>query len=182
MKCTIFSFFAVLALQVSAAAVVDRGVSHQLEARTCSNPTSAIPVYRAFNAQHSDHFYTTNLAEFQTVVNGGTYISEGAPFKIFSTPGFDTVPFYRLYNPELYDHFYTTNAAERDFAVNTLNYVYESVIGHVYPNTNCGGIPLHRLYNVQLSDHVYTTTAQEVEYAKANGWNYEGVAAYIIPA
>jgi len=110
-----------------------------------------------------------------------SYTAERTPGYIFSNKQPSTVPLYRLYSGSGTDHFYTTNAAEKDNAVKNLGYTYEGIPGYVYPDGSCGGLPLYRSYNGRAVDHFYTVSVTEKDNAVGGGWNYEGVACYILP-
>jgi len=105
-----------------------------------SAPTNGeIPVYRYFNAQVSDHFYTTKAEEIGTTSGQGNlgYSSEGVLGYIAATPLPGTIPVHRYYNASTSDHLYTTNANEigathQQGAVGQFGYVYEGVLGYAY--------------------------------------------------
>jgi hypothetical protein len=121
-----------------------------------------VPLYRAWNG--SDHFYTTNQAEYQGL--SGTYAREGIACYVLSNPAPDFVPFYRLYKGSIDDHLYTKNPAERDSAIQhgyssegTQCFVKDS------PSPNDSFIPLYRAYNSGICDHFYTTSLAELAAA-----------------
>lgn len=67
-------------------------------------------VYRLYNPNSGEHFYTTNLTE-QTVLVKAGWRYEGVDW--FAPTNYK-IPIYRLYNPNTGDHFYTGNSVERD--------------------------------------------------------------------
>ncbi|KAF8064069.1 hypothetical protein FPV67DRAFT_1451314 [Lyophyllum atratum] len=182
MKFTL-TFFSALVVQTSALAFAERDTGITLQARTCGDPATAVPLLRAYSAQGSDHFYTTSAADIQNAVDTGTYVAEGVAGKIFATQVLGTVPFYRLHSlAPITDHFYTKDAWERDQAVNDPGYTYEGIVGYVYPDAACGGLPFHRLYHTApAEDHFYTMADWEVTFAEGGGYVYEKISAYIIP-
>ena len=86
---------------------------------------SSVPVYRLYNSQTGDHFYTTSDIEKDSVVRTG-YMYEGIGFYAFDSQVSLSVPVHRLYNSKTGDHFYTTSAIERDSVVRT-GYMYEGI-------------------------------------------------------
>ncbi|KIM36037.1 hypothetical protein M413DRAFT_20660 [Hebeloma cylindrosporum] len=144
----------------------------------------AVPLYRAYSASWTDHFYTTDKAEMDRATTSLTFSAEGITGYIFPTQEPQTVPLYRSFQPTVRDHFYTINKAESDNAVAKLGYSYEGITGYVYPPTGstcAGAAPLYRAYNPTIYDHFYTMSAPERDNAVANlGYSNEGVAAYIL--
>jgi hypothetical protein len=107
----------------------------------------ATALFRLYNLDNGDHFYTTSATERDSVVAGG-YTSEGTACFAFSSadpadPG--RVPFFRLYNPGNGDHFYTTSAEERDNAL-IGGYTNQGIACFVYSSARTGTVPLFRLY------------------------------------
>ncbi|KAG6830308.1 hypothetical protein H0H87_008559 [Tephrocybe sp. NHM501043] len=165
--------------QASARTFGNKLSSSTLQARTCGDPTTTVPLFRAYSAANTDHLYTTNATEIQSVVKAGTYTDEGTVGRIFATQELGTVPFYRFYSIPLTDHFYTTDESEGLDA----GYAFEGIVGYVYPGTVCGGTPFYRLLlPAPKTDHFYTTQGWEVTYAETGGYIFEGVAAYIFLA
>lgn len=116
----------------------------------------------------------------RALTNG--YTAEGVTGYVFLTQQPRTIPLYRLWNGPASDHFYTTSAEERDSAIARLGYISEGTAGFVYLDDACGGYPLYRSFRSSGTDHFYTMSAAERDNAKAGGWAYEGIAAYILPA
>ncbi|SJL11412.1 uncharacterized protein ARMOST_14815 [Armillaria ostoyae] len=157
-------------------ALISLGVVSATE-NTC--PTDmAIPLHRAFNKEHSDHFYTTKA----TVASGWKLEGDAARIYDFQAP--DTVLFYRMYSPTAVDHFYTTDEAQRNNAINNLGFNDEGIAGYIYPSTSqlCGSVPFYRMYQPTTHDHFYTTNAAERDNAiKNGGYQEEHIAGYVLP-
>jgi len=142
-----------------------------------------IPIFRGYNTDVSDHFYTTDLDELK---NAPGYVSEGTTGYIFPNQRPQTVPFYRLYQSSSGDHFYTINQAEMTNALSNLGFVYEGFLGYVYPpsanrtSLRCGAAPLYRLYSGAAGDHFYTMSKAE-RNSVLGAYTDEGVAGYILP-
>ena len=69
-----------------------------------------VPLYRIYNAQTSEHFYTTDRAERDSICSIG-WVYEGVGWMV---PLFSDLPVFRLYNPYAGDHHYTLSVIERD--------------------------------------------------------------------
>ena len=145
------------------------------------DPRIVIPLLRAWNPSITDHFYTTNFGELQNADINLGYTAERTPGFVFFNQQPSTIPLFRLYSPSASDHFYTTNVAEKDNAVANLGYNYEGIPGYVYRDATCGALPLYRSYNGGIADHFYTLSLTEKDNAIGSGWNYEGIACYILP-
>lgn len=69
-------------------------------------------MWRLYNPNSGEHFYTGNTAERDHLVRVG-WKCEGKGW----TAPVKGDPVYRLYNPNAGDHHYTLNSAERDMLV-----------------------------------------------------------------
>jgi hypothetical protein len=106
---------------------------------------------------------------------------EGVAFKLQPTQLALTVPVYRLHDSRGNRHFYTTSQPEKDIAQNALGFIYESIIGYAYATPAPGTVSLHRLYSQAANDHLYTQDENEMQRALREGFNYEGIQAYVCP-
>lgn len=70
---------------------------------------ASLPMYRLYNTNSGEHFYTKTLSERDHLRSVG-WRYEGIGWQ---APA-DGKPVYRLYNPNAGDHHYTLNAGERD--------------------------------------------------------------------
>ncbi|KAJ7775929.1 hypothetical protein DFH07DRAFT_877270 [Mycena maculata] len=157
------------------------GAKAMVRADSCAGPSQAAPLYRDWNPSISDHFYTPDLAEYNTANENG-YIAEGIRLSIFSTQVAGSVQFIRLWNALIGDHFYTTNATEAQVATGG-GYIIETQAEkmYIYPTQLCGSVPLYRAYSAGGTDHFYTINATEMNGAEDSGWAYEWIAGYVFP-
>ena len=130
----------------------------------------SVKVYRLYNKNSGEHFYTTSYNEKEFLEKAGwNYEDVGwiAPIASYSKR-----PVYRLYSPAG-DHHYTTSYAEKEYLVN-VGWSYEDVCWY---STNSRGVSLYRLYNPNASvgAHHYTTSEAERDNLINAGWSYEGV-------
>ncbi|KAJ7342501.1 hypothetical protein DFH08DRAFT_703938 [Mycena albidolilacea] len=152
----------------------------------CSSCPKITPLYRSFNAEKSDHFYTSffsfpdfpfNAGEMAGAASGG-YNPEGVAAAIFPTQLAGSTPLFRLFKASVVDHPYTTSTIE----INTLEaagYALEPTPGYVYTTQICDSVPLYGLFIASHNDHFYTTSLSERSAVIAGGWADLGVTAYV---
>jgi predicted nucleic acid-binding Zn ribbon protein len=133
-------------------------------------------MYRLYNPNSGEHFYTANRTEAQNLVNVG-WSSEGTGFVV---PKKSNTPVYRLYNANAGDHHYTTNANEKNQLV-SVGWKYEGIGWY---SSDAKKVKLLRAYNpnARAGSHNYTTNAGEQRNLLSVGWRDEGVAWYAIGA
>lgn len=131
-----------------------------------------ISMYRLYNPNSGEHFYTKTTAERNHLVSvGWSDESYG-----WVSPAVSDAPVYRLYNPNGGDHHYTESAEERDGLVK-LGWRYEGI--GWYSDTN-KTIPVYRQYNpnADTGSHNFTPSTEERDILIAVGWNDEGIGWY----
>ncbi|MBY0611641.1 MAG: M10 family metallopeptidase C-terminal domain-containing protein [Beijerinckiaceae bacterium] len=137
-------------------------------------------VYRFYNTQSLDHFYTSNADEAAGLrKNGGAYVYEGTPW---ATPdkASNTIDVYRFYDVVSNTHFFTTNALERDDILARIpTYHYEGVGFEAYADSSApSSLTLERFYNKQTGIHHFSASATETLGIRAGsagpGWVDEG--------
>ncbi|MGG5316138.1 hypothetical protein [Enterococcus sp. AZ072] len=128
-------------------------------------------MYRLYNPNSGEHFYTKNGAERDMLKKVG-WRDEGIGW--YAPTAGD--PVYRLYNANAGDHHYTLNGNEKDMLVKT-GWHYEGV--GWYSDTN-KTIKLYRAYNpnAKAGSHNYTVNGAEQNMLIRNGWKDEGLAWY----
>lgn len=132
---------------------------------------STIPMYRLYNPNSGEHFYTASEGERDYLDEiGWNYEGIG-----WNAPA-EGSPVYRLYNPNAGDHHYTLSTVERDSLV-ALGWNYEGIGWY---SADESGIPVYRQYNpnAKAGAHNFTTSKQENDYLDEIGWNAEGIAWY----
>lgn len=129
--------------------------------------TEVEPMYRLYNPNTGEHFYTASMEERESVWNAG-WRYEGMSWYAPKSGA----PVYRLYNKNAGDHHYTTSASEKDYLV-SVGWSYEGVAWR-----SGGSAPLYRAYNPNAiaGAHHYTTNKAEIDSIVAAGWKYEGKA------
>lgn len=137
-------------------------------------PAETVAVYRVYNPNSGEHFYTTSTVERDNcLANGWNDENIG-----WYAPAANGVQVYRLYNAIGGEHHYTLSAVERDNLV--ANGWTEEANGWTSdPNET---VALLRQYNPNefANNHNYTTSQFEHDSLIGLGWNNEGIAWYAV--
>lgn len=130
-----------------------------------------IAMYRLYNPNSGEHFYTADETENRDLSKIG-WKCEGIGWY---APG-EGAPVYRLYNANAGDHHYTTDQTERDTLINA-GWQYEKVGWY---SAGVDGQPVYRQYNrnAKTGTHNYTIDPEENEGLIKAGWHSEGVGWY----
>ncbi|MDH6364574.1 hypothetical protein M2139_001561 [Enterococcus sp. PF1-24] len=131
----------------------------------------AAEMYRLYNRNNSEHFYTADRYERKHLVELG-WEYEGIGWVAPETGD----PVYRLYNPNSGDHHYTLNQAEKDNLVK-VGWHYENIGWYSSPEKQ---VPIYRAYNPNATtgSHNYTKNKNEQNNLVKNGWRDEQVGWY----
>lgn len=135
------------------------------------------PMYRMYNPNSGEHFYTAAVAECEMLVDHG-WAYEGVGWV---APATSSAPVYRLYSGT--DHHYTTSLGERNALIG-LGWKAEGI--GWYSDTS-KTVPLYRQYNPNVNpaaprnnsgSHNYTTLLAENNMLVNAGWRAEGIGWY----
>ncbi|GFH40390.1 serine hydrolase [Lactococcus insecticola] len=140
-----------------------------------SPAVKTVLVYRLYNPNSGEHFYTTSSAERNSLVYNSKWEYEGIGWV---APENSSVPVYRLYNKNAGDHFYTLDANEKNSLVKK-GWRYEGI--NFYSYTDNKNVPLLRAYNPnakKAGSHNYTTNQAEQNNLIKVGWKNENVGWY----
>lgn len=129
-------------------------------------------MYRLYNPNSGEHFYTANKDEMINVRKAG-WNFEGAGW---IAPKKSKTAVYRLYNKNGGEHHYTMSAKERDSLIKA-GWKYEGIGWY---SDDAKGQPLYREYNPNqfACNHNYTTSKTEHDNLVKIGWKNEGTAWY----
>lgn len=132
-------------------------------------PVQTNAMYRLYNPNSGEHFYTASTGERDNVRKAG-WRYEGIGWQ---APKSGT-PVYRLYNPNAGDHHYTPIVSEKNHLVK-VGWRYEGVSWY-----SGGSKPLYRLYNpnAKAGAHHYTLLQSERDNLIKHGWRNEGIGWY----
>lgn len=131
---------------------------------------NGIGMYRLYNPNSGEHFYTASIGERDFLKKVGWKYEGGA--WTAPTNGEDV---YRLYNPNAGDHHYTTSKAEKDKLVK-VGWKYEGVGWK-----SGGSSKVYRLYNPNAKGagaHHYTLSKGEYDFLVKKGQKGERVGWY----
>ena len=131
-----------------------------------------VPMYRIYNPNSGEHFYTASVGEKDYLVSlGWNYEGIG-----WNAPEVSRTPVYRLYNENAGDHHYTTSAGERDHLV-SVGWKYEGIGWYSDDNET---VPLYRQYNPNAiaGAHNFTANLAENDWLVSLGWNAENIGWY----
>jgi hypothetical protein len=129
-------------------------------------------MYRLYNPNSGEHFYTANTAEKDHLVSvGWIYECIG-----WTAPQHSNTPVYRLYNANGGEHHYTVDASEKDMLV-AAGWNYEGIGWYSDDNKQ---VPLYRQYNPNAysCNHNYTADVSERDHLISLGWHDEGIGWY----
>lgn len=134
-------------------------------------------LYRMYDPNRGEHFYTKNAEEAAHLASIGWTHEADSDFTVISAAEEFAVPVYRVYNPNGGGmHFYTENAAEAlNLRANGWN--YEGISHYVYDKDSDVGTVQYRLYNPNstIGEHNWTTNINEYNMLKNVGWVDEGI-------
>lgn len=128
-------------------------------------------MYRLYNPNSGEHFYTANTYERDVLKRVG-WNDEGIGW--YAPTNGD--PVYRMYNPNAGDHHYTPHKFERDHLVK-VGWRDEGIGWYSDKNKT---IPLYRAYNpnAKAGSHNYTVSKAEQNNLIKVGWKNENIAWY----
>ena len=136
--------------------------------------TNKVSMYRLYNPNSGEHFYTSDGGEKTNLVNLG-WRDEGIGW---IAPAISDSPVYRLYNGNSGDHHYTLDMKEKNFLVGE-GWKYEGVGWY---SDDKKTVPLYREYNPNAvtGTHNYTVDKGEHNNLVSLGWKDEGISWYAI--
>ena len=134
--------------------------------------TAAAEMYRLYNPNTGEHFFTANAKEKDALLSYG-WSDEGIGWY---APASSSTPVYRLYSSLGEDHHYTMNAGERDALIKE-GWTDEGIGWY---SDDAKTVPLYRAYNPNADscNHNYTTNKNEQDYLISCGWTDEGIGWY----
>ncbi|MDO4405248.1 MAG: hypothetical protein Q4C09_09450, partial [Atopobiaceae bacterium] len=136
-------------------------------------------MYRLYNPNSGEHFYTASEKERDSVVAAG-WKYEGIGWV---APAESSVPVYRLYSGT--DHHYTMDKSESDW-LQSVGWRYEGIGWYSDEDET---VPLWREFNPNVDpsaprnnsgSHNYTTSKSEHDYLCSIGWRDEGIGWYAV--
>ena len=135
---------------------------------TDPEPVGTEVMYRLYNPNSGEHFYTSSTIERDAVIAAG-WNDEGIGW----TAPTEGIKVYRLYNSFAGEHHYTSSEVERDMLVG-VGWTWEEGGWYSDPNES---VPLYRVYNpnAYANNHHYTLDIGERDILLSLGWQDEGI-------
>jgi len=140
------------------------------------------PMYRLYNPNSGEHFYTSSKEERTSVLNAG-WNDEGIGWSAPNPQRFNAVPIipvYRLYNANGGEHHYTTSKNEHDVLI-SVGWRDEGIGWYSLKNNSRRFVMLKREYNPNAfaNNHNYTvSTFEHTTLVNVHKWRDEGNAWY----
>lgn len=152
------------------------------KAETTGSNSNQFEIYRFFNTETKSHFYTSNVAERESLKQGdNNFIFEGNVFDSDATDT-DGLAVFRFFNTQTGTHFYTSDPDERA-SINAMlpQFQDEGFVYYASAEASGGKQGLHRFYNSENGTHFYTASNSEQQSVAENlpQYQYEGIAYYI---
>ncbi len=141
-----------------------------------SVPEGVVTMHRLYNPNSGEHFYTSDVAEYEGLVAAG-WRNEGIGW---IAPVHSDRPVFRLYNENGGEHHYTMSTSERDGLV-AAGWRYEGIGWY---SADESMVPIYRQYNPNAfaNNHNYTANVTERDTLIEAGWHDEQIAWYgILP-
>ena len=147
-----------------------------------AKPESTQVMYRLYNPNSGEHFYTASTVERDATIAAG-WNDEGIGW---TAPSESNTPVYRLYSGT--DHHYTMSIVERDHLID-VGWTLEgdNAEGIAWYSDDQKRVPLYRQFNPNVDpsapfnnsgSHNYTTSLEEHEQLISIGWRGEDVGWY----
>ncbi|TFK18343.1 hypothetical protein FA15DRAFT_675348 [Coprinopsis marcescibilis] len=120
------------------------------------DPRQSVPLYRIFDLQIFDHWYTTT-SEYE---KKDRYVHQGVAAYIFPTQVTNTTPLFLFWLEEAGDHFITSERSEME---------------------GYGGVPFYKLHNADRNNHLYTACEAERKHARESGYRDDRPIGWVYP-
>ena len=129
-------------------------------------------MYRMYNPNTGEHFYTGSLEECQTLEAAG-WQYEGVGFTICANTG---DPVYRMYDPDSGEHLYTMDTEEVAVLV-AVGWINEGIAFNSCPIEE---VPQYRLFNpnATIGAYHFTASVEERDFLISLGWRDQGIGFY----
>ena len=144
--------------------------------RTVDMTRPMVDMYRMYNPNTGEHFYTGSMEERDNLIAVG-WQYEGIGFTFPLTTG---KPVHRLFQPSTGEHLYTMDEAEKDKLI-AEGWNYEGI---AFNSGFENEVPQYRLHNPNATVGAYHFTAsqEEKDVLLAAGWEYQGIGWYSMGA
>ena len=171
MRKKITKTIALLTSVVMAVGVILTVPSHRAEAASEAASAESVPIFRLYNPNSGEHFYTSDESERETLKKAGWWYEKIGWF----APKSSNTPVYRLYS-YTGEHHYTTDAGEKDDLINR-GWRDEGIAWY---SDDKKSVSIYRDCNpnVNVGTHNYTASKSEHDNLVLLGWKDEGIGWY----
>lgn len=137
-----------------------------------NTPTAEVKdaVYRVYNPNSGEHFYTANYTEMTHLSRLG-WNDEGIAWMTESKD--NGIPLFRVFNPNDGLHHYTKEENEKEHLI-SLGWRDEGIAW--YASQLESDPSVYRVYNPNSGQHHFTMNKNEKDYLVSVGWNDEGIS------
>jgi hypothetical protein len=150
------------------------GVTHEATFSMKIEAVATVLIYRMYNSATSEHLYTANVGERDSLINNG-WTFEGPAW---IAPETSNTPVIRLYNPnaEGGDHVYSSNEGE----IATLEAAGWRNEGTAFYSDDFERMTVYRVYDSGSTErnHHYSVDQGEIDWLVGLGYTNEGPALY----
>jgi len=142
------------------------------EIREVDMTRSMVDMFRMYNPNTGEHFYTGSEEERDNLIGHG-WQYEGVGFTFPLTTG---DPVHRLFQPSTGEHLYTMDVNEKDSLL-AAGWNYEGI---AFNSGFENEVPQYRLHNPNATVGAYhfTASAEERDNLLNAGWEYQGIGWY----
>lgn len=130
------------------------------------------------------HVVVTSKDSYDFLISVG-WQGQGVAYTALSEPGqvdgVPTMPLYRLYSEIIGTHFYATQKWAYDFLVSQ-GWKGEGIRAYVLTRPTPSVIALERFWHPGKRRHYWSTDPTDRTKLPAQGWDYNGVVGYVLPA
>ena len=139
-----------------------------------------VPLFRLYNSQIKDHYYTTIPAHRDNAIAQKNYLFEKVECYLSDRPfGPDSKPLYGLYSASLNTHFYTSDDTVRTAKL-AAGFQDEGIVGYLYSSANDDAFPLAQLEHIANTDNFYTINSFEYDNATQYlGFANRGIVGWV---
>lgn len=148
----------------------DSGSTETAKSAAAVSQAKPQKMYRVYNKNSGEHFYTASVGEKNTLVKLG-WRDEGVAW---TAPAKSDTPVYRLYNKNKGVHVYTLDVKERASLIKS-GWRDEGIAWY---SDDQKQVPVYRSYNTKTGQHNFTKSKGEYNNLARLGWRSEGIAWY----
>ena len=145
---------------------------------------ATVSMWNLYSPILDSHVVVTSKDSYDFLISVG-WQGQGVAYTALSEPGqvdgVPSMPLYRLYSEIIGTHFYATQKWAYDFLVSQ-GWKGEGIRAHVLTRATPSAIALERFWHPGKRRHFWSTDPADRTRLPAQGWEYNGVVGYVLPA